>query len=101
MFGFGRRKRMRNQCGHCHHRLHQAMPGEVFPLSMAPVNVPLTIKKVTIDETLQKKLSSLCILPGEKITIIRKNTKQSSVMVMIKEATYALSREICDNVFVS
>lgn len=73
--------------------------GENMPIVIAPLNVDLTITRISLDEKTKKHLQNLGIVLGEKIAIL--SSQGGTVVVMVKNSRLALDNHIATSVFVA
>lgn len=71
------------------------MPGApaVFPLTEAPLGVPLRVKAIMGGCQAQARLASLGILPGEEVTVLQRSNS-GPLLLEVKGARVALGRGI-------
>lgn len=70
-----------------------------MPISIAPLNVELTIVKVLLNEKDKKHLESLGLLKNAKLTVI--SAHNGGVVVAIKEGRLALDYSIASKILVA
>jgi len=69
-----------------------------MPLTIAPINQELTIRKMFTDAKLRKHLSSLGITVNSKLTILSQS--KGNIVVFIKGTRIALDRDVVKNIFI-
>lgn len=70
-----------------------------MPLSIAPRGCELQIRKVGADEKIKKRLQTLGIAEGCKITVV--SSSGGSVIVIVKEGRLCFDKSIAGKISVS
>lgn len=68
-------------------------------LSIAPINVPLVVRRVSGEAKLQKHLVSLGIVLGASVTVLSRS--RGGALIEIKGSRLALSRDVISMIAVS
>ena len=70
----------------------------MMPLSLAPKEEPATIKKVNGNSEIRKHLENLGFVPGATVKVM--NEMNGNVIVNIKDARIAISKEMAMKIMV-
>lgn len=70
-----------------------------MPVTLAPIDVELTITKVMADEKTRKHLESLGVLQNAKIIIV--SSKGGNVIIQSKGVRLALNKDVAKKIFVA
>ena len=70
----------------------------MLPLSVAPVGEELLVRKVGGSPETKKHLENLGFVPGSEVTVV--TTIEGNIIVKVKEARVAISREMACKIMV-
>lgn len=70
-----------------------------MPILLAPLNTELTVVKLALDDKTKKHLENLGITINSKLILL--SSEGGTAIVVIKEARYALDRQIASKIMVS
>ncbi len=70
----------------------------MLPLSVAPVGEELLVRKVGGSPETKKHLENLGFVPGSEVTVV--TTMEGNIIVKVKEARVAISREMACKIMV-
>lgn len=69
-------------------------------LTDTPIEIPLIVTAVNAGRTAQARLTSMGVLPGEKLTVLR-NDNGGPLVLEVKGTRIAIGRGLCEKVMVS
>lgn len=69
-------------------------------LTDTPIEIPLTVTAVNAGRVAQSRLTSMGVLPGEKLTVLRNDTN-GPLVLEVKGTRVAIGRGLCQKVMVS
>ena len=70
-----------------------------MPIVLAPLNVPLKVVKIAVDDKLKKHLESLGITVDGELTVL--SSSGGSTVCKIKDGRIALDSELSTKIFVA
>jgi len=70
-----------------------------MPITIAPLNVELTIKKILVDEKTKRHFESLGIVINQKIMIIQ--SSGGNVICLVKGVRLGLNRDVASKILVA
>ena len=70
-----------------------------MPIFLAPLNTDLTVVKLLVDEKTKKHLENLGITLNSKLQVL--SSENGSVIVLVKEGSLALDRNIAMKILVA
>lgn len=69
-----------------------------MPLSMAPMGVPVTIRKITGKDEVRQHLAELGFVVGSTVTVV--NTLGGNMILQVKQSRIALDKTLANRIMI-